>query len=793
MTGRYRSPKLLASFGLLLSMTLAPEAFARGSDIAPAPSRAPRTAVHQQVLGGSKAPAAPPRFVEGPAVTLDNEHIRIGDVDLRLFGIVPPQLSAPFGPQTRSLLDSLIGTGFISCTIKDRERDGRLLASCKSAHSGDFALDLLRRGLAVTARGSLRGSDLLSTYLAAEQAAQTQRLGLWSVKVPTAASDSSIRDAAQVSADKAAAATKEAAEAKLAKEEQPVKPELQPDVSVLTAKAKAEPEAPKAPEPKATDNPKTTDTLSPVALPASALKPGAGTKLPVETKQQIPVLADALQAEIAAALDDTQDDNAASDPSSWTRYQFLLGCLVLALTGFGVTAGRAWNNARARRAARRDVADALMGELTAARATCGQRLSQLQTGNASASAGFPRLRAIVFQAYANRLGLLGPVLSRQIGSIYGQAADYAAYFNVAPSSEGAVVPRPHDAEAKKQALETLIGYIDAVLPQLAINRKIVVNKQIAAKRRGYGRLKGIVKRTAQASAYALFALFRTFNKALKSSVARVQSSGAKTFAAIQAIRAAQAAARQQKEIAPPPEVSLTTTQDAIQTDAPKAEAGQPSSQPAPDTSLVADQAAAAPLPPLPSFAPQFIDLNHPSDEPETTVPTSDALQDAAQPTASTLPPERSQDKDQQEEKPALIDPTASIATAPSPSVAPQPEKGEDQPRHQAPVQQQRTKRATAKNKQGKAKTSKTASKDKATAPKDQAESDGETLWVKLRHLAQMHAHARPAGKNHDLDDGFYATYGGLTPEEIEALAFGDTPVDDGEMFAASLPLKQGKH
>src|SRR5262249_38401092 len=153
----------------------------------PVPKNAPRTPVNREALPGRK-PLPPNSVLQGEAKIVDSDKLRIEDVDMRLFGIVAPQLSASFGPQARQVLDNLITGQTVSCTIRDRDQTGRYLATCRNGSSTDLALELVRRGLAVTARGSLASTDLAPTYIAAEQSAQAQKLGLWSVNIPAAAS-----------------------------------------------------------------------------------------------------------------------------------------------------------------------------------------------------------------------------------------------------------------------------------------------------------------------------------------------------------------------------------------------------------------------------------------------------------------------------------------------------------------------------------------------------------------------------------------------------------------------------
>lgn len=693
----------MATCCLLAGAVFPPAAAFGHSDIAPAPRRAPRTPVHQQVLPGTKAPAAPAsRFIEGPAVALDNDRLRIGDVDMRLFGIVPPQLSAPFGPQARTLLDALTGASTVSCAIRDRDHDGRFLALCHSAANADFALELLRRGLAVTARTVLRNADLLKPYIAAEQAAQNQKLGLWSVRLPQAVSDAALRQAAadkdKADKDKEAALKNEAVS--------PAEPK---------ADSKIEPKVEPLPGPKT----ESSKTESPVALPAAALKPNAGTKLSDETKQQIPTLADALQAEIADALDQELVATPLADKSLWQRYQFLLGSFFLALACLMLAGARLWLSYKARRAAWRDVADALTGELLAVRATCQNRLVQMAASNGEKAAGWPRLRAVVFQAYAGKLGLLGATLSRQIGAIYGQASDYAAYFNPTAPNDS---PR-NDQAAKKQALETIVSHIDAVLPFLTTAstskqrpQKSGLSFFFAHVRQGVGRgLKQVLVKSA-------ILLRRGFAVACD-------------HAQLAFARAVQANKLAEPVPEPQPTV-LALVPDTVVIPVKVSPAEQPLSAPP----ALADTAPAASEPTPPIDAKRS--------DGDTTPDTARADQ-----TEPPLPQERVSDSRAKGELPSGGDASAAKPqSSAKPSIAPS--------------------------------TKKTPNKAKV---RDKALRSTSPLWDKLRDITA--SHDSPGSSFTDLDDGFYASYTGMTSEEMEELAFGDGSLEES---SAAQPTARSK-
>ena len=338
----------------------------------PAPRKMPREPVARENLAGSREAAPPARQVEGPAAIIDGEKLRIADTDLRLFGIVPPQLSASYGPQARAALDMLAGGQSVTCQIRDRDRDGRLLATCRNASGLDMAMELLKRGLAVTARGSIAETELAAPYASAEQAAQNQKIGLWSVAM--------LSSAVPIPAPAAAPAPQ-------AKQE-----------SVPANDNKEEKPAPKSEKPSA------------------------------DTQTQAKIAADLLAQQTQSKL----DDNAwvsREDKGFFERYQILIAGFLMLATACGIM-GALWAQKNRDRCEEiKATAAALRGELMAARSVCLGRARSITSEDEDKAATWPRLRATLYQAYVGRLGLLGAELARQVASIYGQAGDYAALYH----------------------------------------------------------------------------------------------------------------------------------------------------------------------------------------------------------------------------------------------------------------------------------------------------------------------------------------------------------------------------
>ncbi len=407
------------------------------AQLAPTPKKAPRTPVKKEVLAGSKTALPASRVVEGPALVLDAERLKINDIEVRLFGVVPPQLSASFGPQARGIVDAL-AQGDVTCRIRDRDRDGRLLASCRNASDADFGIELLRRGLAVTARGSLRPTELARPYIAAEEAAKAQRLGIWSVSLPKAASENEIREAVR----KAEEIRKEKAkEAEAAKVEE-----------VKTAPPKAEEGAKQAVlENKAAESSPQAETPSSTVSLAQATAVSSG-----EDKGKISLSPTA--EEIQAILKPSPIPEP-EEKGFLEKYQLMIVGLLALATAFVWAAASALFRSKEKRDELRAIAAALRGEMMAARSICLARLSKMANDKDEKAASWPRIRSLVFQAYVGQLGRLGAELSRQIASVYGQASDYASYYVGAESKP--------DVASKRQSLQTLVQHIEEVVPRLA--------------------------------------------------------------------------------------------------------------------------------------------------------------------------------------------------------------------------------------------------------------------------------------------------------------------------------------
>ena len=368
---------------------------------APAPHRLPRIPVSRQDLAAQRQIT---RDITGAPFIIDAEKFRIGNIEMRLFGIVPPQLSASFGPQARAALDALAAGNPMHCQIRDRDHDAHFLATCRNAGDLDPALELLKRGLAVAARGSLADTELAVPYIAAEQAAQTQKIGLWST-APAVAMSAPIA---------------------------PVSTPIMPATRVEAAVAKTEP---------------------------VSLTPAPAITGPVSAEPKKDKVA------MAPAPVTTAVDSPASSRNSnlnfFAQYQLLLTGLVMLVTALGISGVLFVQRRIERREEMQALAAALRGELMAARALCQGRLKTIMTEADDRLMVWPRIRSTLYQGYVSRIGWLGAELARQIASLYGQSNDYAAYYHPADAGRMGNMPKRH-------ALQTMVQHIEEVLPKLAV-------------------------------------------------------------------------------------------------------------------------------------------------------------------------------------------------------------------------------------------------------------------------------------------------------------------------------------
>jgi len=377
---------------------------------APVPKKSPLTPVKSQHIININKKMPSSRILSGKATIINTQTLSLNGFKIHIFGIVTPQLNASYGPQARLTLDKLVSSK-TKCKVLDRQRDGYYLARCHNNLNQDFGLELLRRGLSVTARGSIKQTDIERNYIAAEQTAKNNKLGLWSINIPNAASNRNILN----NATKMAKAKLKETIKETIKEKEIITPKEKPNISNIIKTKKDE-----------------TNKLTADEILAALSQP------PLE---QITVT-------------DQTIENINNTKSIAERFQLLIfGCLML-LSVLIITLFKSITSLLKDKEEKQSIAAAIRGELMAMRSICKARISKIEDNNSEEDIAWPKLRTLVFQAYVGRIGNLGAELSRKIASIYGQASDYAAYYRSCNSQS--------DIASKQKALELIVGYIDDV-------------------------------------------------------------------------------------------------------------------------------------------------------------------------------------------------------------------------------------------------------------------------------------------------------------------------------------------
>lgn len=159
-------------------LSLAAEAKSTKNDQAPPPPAVPVPKVDQATL----APLAP-QSLEGPAKAVSGDRIRLGDYQVRLYGIAAPDMGSERGPAARLALDTLLEGQRVKCAVFGATPGSELLGQC-SAGGTDLARQLLSQGLAAVYRDGASANDaaanLDAAYDTTEAQARQSGLGIWS-------------------------------------------------------------------------------------------------------------------------------------------------------------------------------------------------------------------------------------------------------------------------------------------------------------------------------------------------------------------------------------------------------------------------------------------------------------------------------------------------------------------------------------------------------------------------------------------------------------------------------------
>lgn len=478
---------LAVTFALLLSLT-ASQAIAAKSDIMPAPHKAPRVPVQQLTLYEPSEKYTPPpkpsvtkqaatkppslkttsgkevigkeviikdsrdlkdaKEFEGMAKALDGERILVGEKEIRLFGIVTPNISSNYGPQARSRLDAII-KGPVLCKVTDKDRDGRPIAFCGTVDTPDLSYEMLRQGWAMVDRKALKNNTLAEVYEKVEQQAQAQNKGLFA-PMPMVNAIPLSNPANSVTIPLVAAAT-----ASLNKDG--VKSE---EVKTETSNAEV---------PKAEITKELPGTAFSLITPMGSSK-FAQASVPVVAKAE-PIKTEETKAPekiVEKPATKQEQGNGLQGAGFFERYQAIVGGFLWVLGAFAFGGAMVARDRLQEISKRKALAAALNGELTSARHICRTRARELtrrrhmgeDDTQLRPSQLWPRIRALVYQSHVGSIGLLGSDLARRVAAIYGQCADYAVYYQQTGTQ------RLPSGAAVSETLLNLADHIDGILDVL---------------------------------------------------------------------------------------------------------------------------------------------------------------------------------------------------------------------------------------------------------------------------------------------------------------------------------------
>ncbi len=132
-------------------------------------------------LGGI-APATAQSSLEGFAVVVDGDTLKVNGQSIRLHGVDAPESRQscsvhgqdyPCGSEATSYLKSLIGERGVHCDAKGKDRYRRIIAVCFNADGIDMNRAMVRAGMALAYR------RYSTDYIAEENHAKATKAGLW--------------------------------------------------------------------------------------------------------------------------------------------------------------------------------------------------------------------------------------------------------------------------------------------------------------------------------------------------------------------------------------------------------------------------------------------------------------------------------------------------------------------------------------------------------------------------------------------------------------------------------------
>ncbi|MCB1486726.1 MAG: thermonuclease family protein [Bauldia sp.] len=125
-------------------------------------------------------PDGAPATEAGRAVVIDGDSLRVGEREIRLYGVDAPEYdqvcrderdeSWPCGRAARDRMKAIVGAALVSCAGSAHDKYGRTLAVCSAGAIEDIGEEMVRDGYAIGSGGR---------YALAEAEARAAGLGLW--------------------------------------------------------------------------------------------------------------------------------------------------------------------------------------------------------------------------------------------------------------------------------------------------------------------------------------------------------------------------------------------------------------------------------------------------------------------------------------------------------------------------------------------------------------------------------------------------------------------------------------
>lgn len=84
-----------------------------------------------------------------PVRVIDGDSLRIGERNIRIWGLDAPEWNQPGGRQATAVMNALVAAGgSITCRTFYLDRYGRDVARCVTEHGRDLACEMIRSGAA---------------------------------------------------------------------------------------------------------------------------------------------------------------------------------------------------------------------------------------------------------------------------------------------------------------------------------------------------------------------------------------------------------------------------------------------------------------------------------------------------------------------------------------------------------------------------------------------------------------------------------------------------------------------